>query len=90
MSGVKTICRQCRHFINNASWYGQFCTAVENDKEQDPITGEFQYVAKNDLGRVYFHLNRYAYARDINHGNCEYFTALNEKNRPHQMNDRAG
>ena len=72
---MKTICRDCRHFIElHPVWHSQFCGAVENSQEQNPVTGEFQYVGRNDLGQVYFNNQKYAYARDINTGNCEYFS----------------
>ncbi|KKL55822.1 hypothetical protein LCGC14_2251550 [marine sediment metagenome] len=68
------ICRDCRHFIQNgAIWYDQFCGAVENEQGTNPVTGELGFVQKNDLGLVYFGDQRFAYAREINRGDCEYF-----------------
>ncbi len=70
-----TICRDCCHFVEETPiWHGQFCGAVENAKAQNPVTGELEYVGQNDLGRVYFGANKFAFARDINKGNCEYFS----------------
>lgn len=67
MDKPKTICVECRHFINKGDylnkldvWYDWFCGAVENETVIDPVKG----VRTN---------RRYAYARDINTGDCEYF-----------------
>lgn len=70
-----TICRQCKHFIESGPiWYDQFCGAVTNPTDIDPVTGHESFVGVNDLGTKYFDDNPHPYARDMNKtGNCELF-----------------
>jgi hypothetical protein len=76
-----TICTECRHhrlILRNPAapnvWYNHYCGAMEREPTIDPVTGESGFLGRNDLGRTYFTDVAYHHCRDINHGNCEYFS----------------
>lgn len=75
-----TICLNCKFHYNGGrfsgnilAWYNHFCTASLRTKAIDPVTGEENYIGKNDLGQEYFTPNSYSYCRDINKGNCPLY-----------------
>ena len=63
-----TICRQCKHLIEESSiWHGQFCRASESPKHLNFVTGEKEY----QYG------NKYQFASYVNKdGNCPLFDKL--------------
>lgn len=81
---MPTLCIECkhhRHIVQNPAaphvWYNHQCGAVEREPTIDPVTGESGYLGRNDLGTTYITEDRYAFCRDINRGNCEYFSPKN-------------
>ena len=81
MKKVKTLCVNCEHFkvegtMNRHIWYNHFCTNpdLQRIEEVNPVTGKSGFVGKNDLGTMYFTDESSPHCRDINHGNCEYFS----------------
>lgn len=84
-----TICVECkhhRHIVKNRAaphvWYNHFCGAVEHAPVIDCVTGERGFSSGNDLGRGIVTQDQFAYCRDINQGNCEYFSPAKEAHRP--------
>jgi len=74
------ICKNCQHFecrvdgLRTGVWYNQFCKAVTRPQDQNPQSGEMQYVQVNTFGQRYFTDEPYPYARDMNpSGECELF-----------------
>ncbi len=69
-----TLCIHCRFFINKGTvWYDQFCGATPREKATDPVTGCEGYRVVNDLGRASITDEPYAYARDVNDGQCPLY-----------------
>lgn len=77
LNTAPTICANCEHFENRGSiWYHQFCAAVEVrlTEKIDFVTGRKGFASANDLGREVLQDHPMPYARDINNGECPYFT----------------
>jgi len=78
---MPTICVNCKHHHEKPDprniniWYSHICQhpEVKRQEEQNPVTGEIGYAAKNDLGTVYITDESHPYCRDINHGNCPLY-----------------
>lgn len=76
----KTICGDCRHFLNREPtgprsdvWYNHMCSASPRPDAIDPVTGKHGYAGKNDLGGAFVTDERYMFCRDVNTGNCSLF-----------------
>jgi hypothetical protein len=68
------ICAECKHkLFKGAIWYDQYCTAIENSKAKDPVSGKMRYVETNDFGDQYYTYHKHPYCRDINNGSCRKF-----------------
>lgn len=73
-----TICVNCKHLKKeggNELWEW-FCHSPEMARIQtkNPVTGEYMYEEKNDLGHRVFTKERFPYAHRVNtHGNCAYY-----------------
>lgn len=70
-----TVCFDCWHFKGDKSapWYAHFCGARPLPTAVDPVTGQVQAYAGNDLNRAAFVDRGFAYCRDVNDGECPEF-----------------
>ena len=63
-----TACKDCKEIARGPHiniWYNHRCLAVREPNSFDYMSGEMR-------------LGDYAYCRDVNHGNCEYFEKREE------------